>query len=159
MLQKQIKTIKTIKIDADKCTGCRACAVICSAYHADSKYSIVNPRRSRISVFFDEQNDIFVPILAGEYTETECNARTIVVINGKEYGECSFCRSSCSSRDLFKEPDSKLPLKCDACGEPMPEGGPLCVQWCLSDALTYEPERQEEVEVKEEEEDEKVEDL
>jgi benzoyl-CoA reductase subunit BamC len=103
---------------------------------------------------------VYVPILAGEYTETECNARHIMVIEGKEYDECAFCRSSCPSRDLFKEPDSGIAIKCDACGEPMPEGGPWCVQWCLSDALTYEPERIEEVEVAdEEEEEEEVEEL
>jgi len=57
-------------------------------------------------------------------------------------------------------PDAEdIPLKCDVCGEPMPEGGPLCVQWCLNDSLTYEPERQEEIEAKEEGEEEGVEEL
>ena len=28
------KKIKTIKIDADKCNGCRACEIVCSAFHA-----------------------------------------------------------------------------------------------------------------------------
>ena len=42
----------------------------------------------------------------------------------------------------FKEPDSGLPLKCDMCEG---EEEPLCVKWCLVDALTYE-EREEEVE-------------
>jgi benzoyl-CoA reductase subunit BamC len=154
------KIIKTIKIDVDKCIGCGLCEVSCSAFHAEPKYSMVNPKRSRIRVFKDETNNVFVPILAGEYTATECNSRYISVINGKMYSECSFCRSSCPSRDLFKEPDTNVPLKCDACGEPMPEGGPLCVQWCLHDALTYEPERVEEITVGEEEkEEEEVEEL
>jgi benzoyl-CoA reductase subunit BamC len=64
------------------------------------------------------------------------------VINGKEYDECAFCRASCPSRDEFKEPDSGLPLKCDMCEG---EDEPLCVKWCLNDALIYE-EREEEVE-------------
>lgn len=150
------KTIKTIKIDAKKCTGCRACEMICSTFHAEPKFSIVNPKRSRIRVFCDQDNDIYIPVLAGEYTEVECNARIGITINGKEYGECSFCRASCPSRDLFKEPDAPdIPLKCDACGEPMPEGGPMCVQRCLTGALTY-VERREEIEVEEEEEEEEV---
>ncbi len=148
------KIIKTIKINADRCSGCQACEIICSAFHSEPKYSVVNPERSRIRVFYDAMNNAYFPILAGEYTETECNARNITTINGKEYGECSFCRSSCPSRNLFKEPDSGVALKCDACGEPMPEGGPLCVQWCVREALTYAPERIEEVEVAEEEEEE-----
>jgi benzoyl-CoA reductase subunit BamC len=95
-------------------------------------------------VFSDPLKNIYVPVLAGEYTEAECNGRNIYTINGKEYDECSFCRASCPSRDLFKEPDSGLPLKCDMCEERSPEEKePLCVQWCINDALTYE-EREEE---------------
>jgi benzoyl-CoA reductase subunit BamC len=67
------------------------------------------------------------------------------VIDGKEYDECFFCRASCPSRDAFKEPDSGLPLKCDMCEDLPPGEKPLCVQWCLNDALIYE-EREEEVE-------------
>lgn len=138
-----MKKIKTIKIDADKCSGCRACEVICSAYHAEPRYSIVNPARSRIRVFWDEGNDVYVPLFAGMYTDVECLGRNVVTIKGKEYGECSFCRCSCPVRDLFKEPDDPdIPLKCDMCGEPPPPE-PLCVKWCLSDALTY-VEREEE---------------
>ena len=107
------------------------------------KYSSINPERSRIRVFFDPLRNIYVPVLAGEYTEAECNGRNIYTINGKEYDECSFCRASCPSRELFKEPDSQLPLKCDMCEERSPEEEPMCVQWCINDALTYE-EREEE---------------
>ena len=153
---KRTRTIKYIKVDADKCTGCRACEVVCAAYHAEPKYSIVNPARSRIQVFRCEEADLYVPIRAGKYTEVECIGRSVVTINGKQYGECSFCRQACPSRDLFHEPDSKLALECDMCGEPMPEDGPLCVQWCEAEALTYE-EKEIEEEVEEEEELEEVE--
>jgi benzoyl-CoA reductase subunit BamC len=70
------------------------------------------------------------------------------VIDGKEYDECAFCRASCPSRDIFKEPDSGLPLKCDMCEG---EDEPLCVKWCITDALTYE-EREEEAEEQPEQE-------
>jgi benzoyl-CoA reductase subunit BamC len=150
MGEKKKKTVKTIKIDADKCNGCRACEAICSAFHAAPKYSSTNPARSRIRVLRDPLRDVFIPVYAGEYTAAECMARDRYVIDGREYDECAFCRASCPSRDLFKEPDSALPLKCDLCEEledPSLEE-PLCVTWCLSDALTYE-EREEEVEEEE----------
>ena len=70
------------------------------------------------------------------------------MIDGKEYDECAFCRASCPSRDLFKEPDSGLPLKCDMCESDPSLEEPLCVQWCLNDALVYE-EREEDVEEEE----------
>lgn len=153
------RTIKTIRIDADKCSGCRLCETLCSAYHAEPKYGMINPRKSRIQVFRDEDNDIYVPIMGGHHVEVECNSRTYLTINGKSYGQCSFCRSSCPSRDLFKDPDhSDIPLTCDACGEPMPEGGPNCVRSCLSDALTF-VETEEEIELREEEEEEEIEEL
>ncbi|MEJ2588033.1 MAG: (4Fe-4S)-binding protein [Deltaproteobacteria bacterium] len=149
MAEKKKKIVKTIKVNADECNGCRACEVICSAFHAEPKYGSNNPARSRIRVIRHPLKDIYIPVYAGEYTAAECAGRDKYVIDGKEYEECAFCRASCPSRDEFKEPDSGLPLKCDMCEG---EDEPLCVKWCLTDALTYE-EREEEVEEEESPED------
>ena len=148
-VEKKTKIVKTIKIDVDKCNGCRACEVICSSFHATPKYSSNNPERARIRVIHYPLRDLYVPVYAGEYVAAECAARDRYTIDGKEYDECSFCRASCPSRDVFKEPDSGLPLKCDMCESDPSLSQPLCVQWCLADALVYE-EREEEVEVVEE---------
>ena len=137
------KIVKEIKVDLDKCIGCRACEVACSGFHAQPRYSSINPARSRIRVIKDELNDVYVPIRAGDYTKAECTGRHTYTINGKKYKECSFCGVSCPSRDYFKEPDSGLPLKCDMCEDDPPQTEPLCVQVCRCDALTYE-EREEE---------------
>lgn len=146
--EKRKRVIKTIKIDVDKCNGCRACEMICSAFHAAPKYSGNNPGRARIRVIHEPLKDIYVPVYAGEYTAAECAGRDRYTIGGKEYEECAFCRASCPSREAFKEPDSGLPLKCDMCEDEPPQEQPLCVQWCLNDALTYE-EKEEEVEEEE----------
>lgn len=142
------KIIKDIKVDIDKCTGCRSCEMACSAFHSVPKYSSLNPSRARIRVFVDELQDAYVPVRAGEYTNAECSGRNRYIINGKEYSECTFCPAACPSRDWFKEPDSGLPLKCDMCEEVPPLEEPMCVQACKFDALIYE-EREEEVEVEE----------
>jgi benzoyl-CoA reductase subunit BamC len=147
------KKVKTIKIDADKCNGCRACEIICSAFHAEPRYSSNNPARARIQVVWDRLKDIWLPVFAGEYAPAECMGRDKYIIDGKEYDECGFCRASCPSRDLFKEPDSGLPLKCDMCESDPPLEKPMCVQKCLNDVLMYE-EREEELE-----EEEKLEDI
>ena len=147
------KIVKNIKVDADRCNGCRSCEIICSAFHAEPKYSSVNPARSRIRVITHRLQDIWLPVFAGEYTPTECAGRDIYTIDGKEYDECGFCRASCPSRDMFKEPDSGLPLRCDMCEG---EDEPLCVKWCLTDVLTYE---EREVWVEEETEEKKHEEL
>jgi benzoyl-CoA reductase subunit BamC len=143
--EKKKKLIKRIIIDVNKCNGCQGCEVICSAFHSIPQYSSNNPARSRIRVIRDPLADIYVPVYAGEYTAAECAGRDKYKIDGKEYDECAFCRASCPSRDLFKEPDSGLPLKCDMCESDPTLEEPMCVQWCLADALTYEV-REEEVE-------------
>ena len=134
---KTTKIVKEIKVDINKCTGCRACEMACSAFHSVPKYSSINPARARIRVVIDELNDEYVPIRAGDYTPSECNGRHIYTINGKEYSECSFCGASCPSRDYFVEPDSGLPLKCDMCESIPPLDEPWCVKVCEADALTY----------------------
>jgi benzoyl-CoA reductase subunit BamC len=131
------KIIRTVEINADRCTGCRLCESVCSSSHADPEYGVFNPEKSRIRVFRDERNDLFIPIMAGPHTDVECKGKNMIVIGGKEYNRCSFCRASCPSRDLFKDPDTGLPLRCDLCGDSMPEGGPRCVKWCFARALTY----------------------
>jgi benzoyl-CoA reductase subunit BamC len=131
------KIIKEIKVDIDKCTGCRACEMACSAFHAKPKFSSINPARSRIRVVSDELNDEYVPIRAADYTPSECTGRHTYTISGKEYSECSFCGATCPSRDYFFEPDSGLPLKCDMCEDVPPLAEPWCVQVCGTDALTY----------------------
>lgn len=132
--------VRTIKVNLDKCIGCRACEVACSGFHANPKYSSINPARSRVRMFVDELSDVYVPVFAGCHSASECSGRHSLTINGKIYSECSFCRSSCSARDLFKEPDSGLPLKCDMCNG---EEEPLCVQVCRPGALTYMEEEKE----------------
>lgn len=143
-MSKVKKKVKTIRIDVEKCNGCRACEAICSAFHASPKYSSSNPARARIRVVLDPLKNIYLPVYAGEYTPAECMGRDKYVLDGKEYEECAFCRASCPSREAFKEPDSALPLKCDMCEDDPPQEEPLCVKWCLNDALIYE-EREEEV--------------
>ena len=139
------KTVKAITINADKCNGCRACELVCSSFHASPRYSSSNPARSRIRIVREPLRDIYLPVYAGEYTKAECTGRDTYIIDGKKYDECDFCRASCPSRDLFKEPDSGLPLKCDMCEDQPALLKPMCVEWCLNDALIYE-EREEEVE-------------
>jgi benzoyl-CoA reductase subunit BamC len=140
------KVVKTIKVNLDKCNGCRACEMACSAFHAEPKYSSINPARSRIRVVTDPLNDEYVPIRATDYTKAGCDGRRVYTINGKEYSECSFCGTICPTRDLFKDPDSGLPLKCDLCNNDPPLEEPMCVQACSLDALTYEETEEEEIE-------------
>lgn len=136
------KIVKQIRIDIDKCTGCRSCELVCSASHASPKYSTINPARSRIRVMVDEHKDAYVPVRAGDYTFAECTGRYNYIIDGKEYRECSFCRAACPTRDYFKNPDTGIPITCDMCESDPDTDQPWCVTVCGCGALTYE-EREE----------------
>ena len=81
--EKKKKTIKTIKIDVDKCNGCRACELVCSAFHAAPKYSSNNPARARIRVISEPLKDIYVTVYAGDYAAAECAGRVKYTIDGK----------------------------------------------------------------------------
>ena len=144
------KIVKEIKVNVDKCTGCRACELSCAAFHATPRYSSINPARARIRVFIHERADLYVPVRATNYTPAECSGRQSYIIDKKEYSQCSFCGASCPSRDHFKEPDSGLPLKCDMCEDEPPLSEPMCVQACTFGALTYEETFEEERKGKEE---------
>ncbi len=141
--EKKKRVIKNIKVDLDKCHGCRACEVACSIFHASPKYGAVNPARSRIRVIRDDLNNVFLPVRAGAYSKAECAGRQEYIMEGRSFGECNWCNAACPSRDLFFEPDSGLPLRCDMCEDIPALEKPMCVQWCKVNALIYE-EREEE---------------
>ena len=121
--------MKQILVDYKKCTGCRQCETACSAHHYEGE---VNPRKSRIRVFIDEENCVFHPVISGPFTNAECTSKNIVTIHGVEYSECSLCRASCPGRPWFFEPETNIALKCDFCGDP-PD--PQCVAICSHGAL------------------------
>jgi benzoyl-CoA reductase subunit BamC len=134
---KSKQKIKAIHVDVDKCTGCRACEMACSAFHAVPRYSSTNPAKARIHVMVDDAKDAYVPIRSGHYTPAECIGRYAYTINGKVYSECGFCKAACPSRGYFSAPDAAFALRCDMCAAEPPLDVPMCVQVCQSDALTY----------------------
>jgi benzoyl-CoA reductase subunit BamC len=131
------RIVKAIHVHVDKCTGCRACEMACSAFHATPRYSNINPAKARIRVMVDEIRDVYVPVRAGQEAPAECIGRTAYTFHGKNYAECGFCRAACPSRVDFTDPESGLFLKCDMCEADPPLEAPMCVQVCRSDALTY----------------------
>ena len=87
-----------IRIDHSKCTGCQHCEAACSIKHYANE---VNPKKSRIRVFEDEEEQRFFPIIAGPTTTAECTSKFDVVIAGQQYDDCTLCRASCPTRPWF----------------------------------------------------------
>ena len=106
--------MKKIKIDMDKCTGCRVCEVICSLIHGGGT---INPRNSPIRVFRDDEEGVILPLISGALNQIEYVKAPVLTIDGKKCNAVQFW-------SLFKPSE----LECNFCGN--------CVKWCVTDALT-----------------------
>lgn len=123
--------MERIRIDHNKCTGCRLCEIACSLSHI---LDTINPRKARVRVM--REGDQFFPVIAGPFTDAACNSKGILVLAGIVYDQCALCRASCPTKPtIFKEPDTDIPLKCDFCML-LDQPGPSCVKWCTFGALT-----------------------
>jgi benzoyl-CoA reductase subunit BamC len=119
--------MQRIKIDPNRCIGCRQCELVCSLNH---KENVLNPRRARIRVI--SENGYFFPVIAGQYTDAACNTKAILNTPWGEVDLCVLCRASCPQKSFFYEPDTGFHLKCDFCGTPP---NPACVKVCNANAL------------------------
>jgi Fe-S-cluster-containing hydrogenase component 2 len=126
-------TSKILKIDHEKCTGCRLCELVCAVKHSGAS----NPMRSRIRVVKWESEGIYVPVSCQQCEDAPCasacprkaltrNDETGVV--ALDYDLCIGCRTCVSVCPFgamhFDAADRKV-IKCDLC-----DGDPQCVRFC-----------------------------
>ena len=62
------KNNKILKIDYEKCTGCRLCELVCAVKHD----RVSNPIRSRIRVIKWESEGIYVPVSCQQCEDAPC---------------------------------------------------------------------------------------
>jgi len=133
---------KVLKIDYEKCTGCRLCELVCSVKHD----RVSNPMRSRIRVIKWESEGIYVPMACQQCEDAPCVAACpakALTRNAElghveiDYDACIGCRTCVSVCPFgamhFNARDRKV-FKCDLC-----DGDPQCVRFCEVQALTYVP--------------------
>jgi len=106
--------MKKIQIDAEKCTGCRSCEIICSFIH---NKGFIKPRSSRVRVYKDDVEGIFTPIVRGPKVSINYVQRPQFLL-GEKRGDIDIL---CA---LFSDPS----CQCNLCGN--------CAQWCVTGALT-----------------------
>ena len=131
-----------ISIDAEKCSGCRICEMVCSMNHIKE----CNPERSRIRVLLIEENGFIenVPMTCMHCEKALCelscptNAIRKDAVTGARITEaekCIGCRScvyACPVGATFFDWPQGIAVRCDLCN-----GDPLCVKNCPADALEY----------------------
>jgi benzoyl-CoA reductase subunit BamC len=85
-----------IKIDHNKCTGCRHCEIACSFNHVAG---VANPRRARIRVF--REGATYFPTIAGPFVDAACTSKNDLIIGDQTYDMCLICRASCPEKPFF----------------------------------------------------------
>jgi len=131
---------KVLKIDYQKCTGCRLCELVCSVVHD----GVSNPARSRIKVMKWESEGLYIPMSCQQCEDAPCMiACPVKAISRDEamnrvmvdYDICIGCRTCVSVCPFgamnFNVIDKKV-IKCDLCDD-----DPQCVRFCDMKAIEY----------------------
>lgn len=128
-----------IRLQQDKCTGCRMCELTCSA----TKYGVFSIYKAHCKVPESE----ILPIgpkfcmqckkplckAACEYDAFIEDPKTgaLTVDRGKCV-KCMKCVEACPFNVMFIDEEEGYPMKCDLC-----EGDPQCVKMCPFGALSW----------------------
>jgi formate hydrogenlyase subunit 6/NADH:ubiquinone oxidoreductase subunit I len=126
-------SIKSIKVQADRCCGCQLCQTVCSIFH----FKETNPKKSAIWVKGEfpapGKYKIAVCIQCGKCAEA-CPVDAIYK-NGNAYKVdpekctlCWACAEVCPTGVIVPHDEYQYMFKCDLCGE--------CVAICPTKALT-----------------------
>lgn len=129
-----------IKVDKNKCTGCRMCELACAFKHGINE---VNPLISRIIIEKDEIKGTDIPKVCRQCKPGFCakacpvNAITfhenlgVWVIDESLCTGCNKCVEACPFKVMYMDFDRNIAIKCDLC-----KGGePACVAICPTGAI------------------------
>ena len=134
----------TIVYDAQLCTGCRYCEVVCAVWHCGR----IEVSRSRIRILFREDGttERYAAVNCQHCDDPICAAvcpsealqkdeRTgWVMPNASKCVGCELCVLSCPLAVPCFDAELKVVVKCDFC-----LGDPQCVRHCSSGALRIYP--------------------
>lgn len=134
--------MKVLNFYAERCTGCRECAMACSLV----KFGECNPRKSAVTVIRDEFKRYEYAVFCLQCDEPVCedvchqNAYTVedgvVKHDDDRCIHCRLCAAMCPYSAITVH--GKDIVKCDLC-----DGDPTCVKYCATNALVYEEETKE----------------
>lgn len=127
---------KTVFCDAEKCTGCQICEIVCSV----EKEKKINPHLSRIHMV--RIDPLIATVLACQgCNDASCakscprgaiflNEERTAMIDEQKCTLCGWCIQACPFGAITIH--SSRPKLCDLC-----EGEPKCVANCPKGALTF----------------------
>lgn len=141
MISERNSLQKMLFIDAEKCTGCRICEIVCAFHHEREAI----PSKSRVRVLKWEEEGVVIPLMCLHCEEPLCEINCpvdaihrdensgAVLINNDKCIKCKMCVFACPFGLISFDLQNKTIIKCDLC-----EGDPLCAKLCPWGAITYE---------------------
>ncbi len=133
-----------LRVDLDKCTGCRRCETTCAFYHTGR----VNNHLARTKVIHLYESGVDGPVVCQQCKERYClkcpeNALALgshgqVIASPTVCTLCGACEINCpiGAIELF----NGIVYVCDLCG-----GDPKCVEACTENAIIWEMAETEKV--------------
>jgi len=134
-----VNMAKMLKVDFEKCTGCRACEMVCSLVHTGE----CNPLKSNIRNI-NINNEYFLSIMCFQCDDPPCaktcpvnaiqkNFETgLVTVDEEKCVGCKLCVLACPFGNMGFSREMHHPFKCDLCG-----GDPQCIAYCSTKAITF----------------------
>ncbi len=132
--------MKRILINAQVCSGCRACEVSCVAHHEN----VFGAAAARIRVSKIESQGIDRPHVCWQCQRALCmeacpvealirdeQTGAVLLLEGECIG-CGECVAACPFVVALLPPENGLALICDLC-----DGDPSCVKRCATGAIVY----------------------
>jgi carbon-monoxide dehydrogenase iron sulfur subunit len=144
-----MNVLKSGKIvhNSDLCTACGVCELICSLYHD----GIIGPPLARINILRDAFTAQHRHIICQQCHDPGCynacplqdqalcidGATGVIYIDEDECTGCKMCIDACpfDPPGIKFNTEKNVAFKCDLCKGI--EGGPMCVEYCPFQALTY----------------------
>jgi Fe-S-cluster-containing hydrogenase component 2 len=131
-------SLKKIRVDGEKCAGCRVCEMVCS-FHHEKKF---NPQLSRVRVIKDDKYGLDYPVFCHQcescpslsvcsFGALNRSENGVIQVDDEKCTGCGVCVDSCLFQAIHFDDRSNL-LICDLCG-----GKPSCVDKCPTTALRY----------------------
>ncbi len=131
-----------LAIEAERCTGCNTCMLVCSFVHDQA----FNYERSRIRVWRDDDKGFFVPVACEQCEEAPCilvcptealhrDQAGLVQRDPLKCIGCNECLNACPLGAISRF-DGQW-RKCDLCASL--GGVPYCVANCTAEALRHVP--------------------
>ena len=126
------------------CVGCRSCVVGCSLYHDGECGKVV----SRVAIVRNEQHGESFVVGCDGCTDAPCaavcptgacvmdQAAGITKIDAGKCIGCKECANACPFGAINMHYKTGKAFKCDLCEGR--EDGPVCADWCVSGAISYE---------------------